>query len=204
MYVCWCFRITGKVGSGHFGNVEKGIWKDSTNKAVVVAVKSLASEENKVKFLQEAAIMGQFSHPNIVNLYGVVTSGVPVSSDVMFPLLLVTWEYACTSDSLLSYRSCWYLSLSLRETSKRIWQQLDQGELQHWFFGILTNKSVVTKCVSIAVLDNLWQQKQPICSSASHSKLLLECTTSPAKGLFTGTWLQETSWSQRIIFARYS
>ena len=62
----------------------------------------------------------------------------------------------------------------------------------------------MTKCVSIAVLDNLWQQKQPICSSASHSKLLLECTTSPAKGLFTGTWLQETSWSQRIIFARYS
>ena len=79
MCVCWCFRITGKIGSGHFGNVEKGIWKDSTNKAVVVAVKSLASEENKVKFLQEAVIMGQFSHPNIVNLYGVVTSGVPVS-----------------------------------------------------------------------------------------------------------------------------
>ena len=93
MYVCWCFRITGKIGSGHFGNVEKGIWKDSTNKAVVVAVKSLASEENKVKFLQEAVIMGQFSHPNIVNLYGVVTSGVPVSSSVL-TCFLSCWSHA--------------------------------------------------------------------------------------------------------------
>lgn len=63
--------------------MEKGIWKESANKEVVVAVKSLASEENKVKFLQEAVIMGQFRHPNIVNLHGVVTSGVPVSSTVL-------------------------------------------------------------------------------------------------------------------------
>lgn len=102
MYVCWCFRITGKIGSGHFGNVEKGIWKDSTNKAVVVAVKSLASEENKVKFLQEAVIMGQFSHPNIVNLYGVVTSGVPVSSNIVFSLLLATCKYVFQTLSYLT------------------------------------------------------------------------------------------------------
>ena len=46
-----------------------------------VAIKTLkddASEEEKVKFLQEAAIMGQFHHPNIVKLYGVVTIGEPV------------------------------------------------------------------------------------------------------------------------------
>ena len=36
-------------------------------------------EEEKVRFLQEAAIMGQFSHPNVVKLYGVVTVGEPVS-----------------------------------------------------------------------------------------------------------------------------
>ena len=49
---------------------------------VEVAVKTLkegAGEEDKVKFLQEAAIMGQFSHPNVVTLYGVVTEGEPVS-----------------------------------------------------------------------------------------------------------------------------
>ena len=47
-----------------------------------VAIKTLkkdASEEKRVKFLQEAAIMGQFHHPNIVKLHGVVTVGEPVS-----------------------------------------------------------------------------------------------------------------------------
>ena len=49
---------------------------------VPVAVKTLnpgVKEEDRVKFLQEAAIMGQFSHPNVVKLYGVVTVGEPVS-----------------------------------------------------------------------------------------------------------------------------
>ena len=36
-------------------------------------------EEDKIKFLQEAAIMGQFLHPNVVKLHGVVTVGEPVS-----------------------------------------------------------------------------------------------------------------------------
>ena len=47
-----------------------------------VAVKTLkpaAKEEDKVKFLQEAAIMGQFNHPNVVKLFGVITMGEPVS-----------------------------------------------------------------------------------------------------------------------------
>ncbi len=47
-----------------------------------VAVKMLrptASETEKVKFLQEAAIMGQFHHPNVVTLHGVVTLVEPVS-----------------------------------------------------------------------------------------------------------------------------
>ncbi len=46
-----------------------------------VAIKTNQSkdEEDKVKFLQEAAIMGQFRHPNVVKLCGVVTVGEPVS-----------------------------------------------------------------------------------------------------------------------------
>ena len=50
--------------------------------AMDVAVKQLqsgASEEDKVKFLQEAAINGQFRHPNVVKLMGVVTGKGPVS-----------------------------------------------------------------------------------------------------------------------------
>ncbi len=47
-----------------------------------VAIKTLrdeTEEEQKLKFLQEAAINGQFHHQNIVKLYGVVTLGEPVS-----------------------------------------------------------------------------------------------------------------------------
>ena len=60
--------------------MDKGVW--TLSKPVEVAVKTLnndAKEEDKVKFLQEAAIMGQFHHPNVVKLHGVVTMGEPVS-----------------------------------------------------------------------------------------------------------------------------
>jgi len=46
-----------------------------------VAVKTLiegAAADARVKFLQEAAIMGQFKHPNVVTMHGVVTEGEPV------------------------------------------------------------------------------------------------------------------------------
>ena len=57
--------------------------------AMDVAVKQLqsgASEEDKVKFLQEAAINGQFRHPNVVKLIGVVTVGEPVSETIIIEL----------------------------------------------------------------------------------------------------------------------
>ena len=41
-------------------------------------LKAGAGEDDKVKFLQEAAVNGQFKHPNIVTLLGVVTAGDPV------------------------------------------------------------------------------------------------------------------------------
>ena len=72
------------IGSGQFGKVHQGGWMaPGAEDKVEVAVKTLkegAGEGDKVKFLQEAAIMGQFSHPNVVKLYGVVTEGEPVSN----------------------------------------------------------------------------------------------------------------------------
>ena len=71
------------IGSGQFGKVHQGEWKAPDGRGKVeVALKTLkeeAVELDKVKFLQEAAIMGQFSHPNVVKLYGIVTEGEPVS-----------------------------------------------------------------------------------------------------------------------------
>ena len=42
-------------------------------------LKEGSDQFDRVKFLQEAAIMGQFRHHNIVQLYGVITEGEPVS-----------------------------------------------------------------------------------------------------------------------------
>ena len=50
--------------------------------AMDVAVKQLqpgAPEEENIRFLQEAAINGQFRHPNVVKLMGVVSDEGPVS-----------------------------------------------------------------------------------------------------------------------------
>ena len=83
MCTSYIHRLTKLLGAGQFGKVHQGEWKLATSEnKVEVAAKTLkegADEEDKVKFLQEAAIMGQFSHPNVVKLYGVVTEGEPVS-----------------------------------------------------------------------------------------------------------------------------
>ena len=81
------------LGSGQFGEVFRGVWECS-KKNVEVAVKTLkegSSDEDRIKFLQEAAIMCQFRHPNVVTMYGVVTDGDPVSSCV--GLSLDNWRF---------------------------------------------------------------------------------------------------------------
>ena len=74
-------RVTAHLGSGQLGNVEKGVWysPEGTLEVAIKTLKNQASEDERVKFLQEAAINGQFHHPNIVKLHGVVTVGEPVS-----------------------------------------------------------------------------------------------------------------------------
>ena len=68
------------LGTGNFGVVLKGLWNTASGPELV-AVKTLKinTTSNIIKFLQEAAIMGQFHHPNIIKLHGVVTTGEPVS-----------------------------------------------------------------------------------------------------------------------------
>ena len=70
-----------QVGSGQFGTVNKATWQPPQGEKEV-AVKMLKEGSNlsdRVRFLQEAAIMGQFKHYNIVELFGVVVAGEPVS-----------------------------------------------------------------------------------------------------------------------------
>ena len=74
-----------QLGSGQFGQVCKALWSiaGATKELAIKTLRAELPEEEKVRFLQEAAIMGQFSHPNVVKLYGVVTVGEPVSNYIL-------------------------------------------------------------------------------------------------------------------------
>ena len=73
-------RLLGELGSGEFGVVRRGVWSVGGEEREV-AVKSLAdgsTEEKRIQFLQEAAIMEQFKHPNVITLHGVLLDQEPV------------------------------------------------------------------------------------------------------------------------------
>ena len=100
------------LGSGQFGTVYKGVLGSGEGGGKVeVAVKTLkegSGEEDRVKFLQEAAIMGQFKHHNVVTMYGVVTEGEPVSVSVYRDKNAFITAYACIVPSWLLWvqKSC--------------------------------------------------------------------------------------------------
>ena len=68
-----------QIGEGEFGVVCQGEWQNIAGVVQQVAIKMLHNKSDKVKFLQEAAAMGQFNHPHVARLFGVVTIGKPVS-----------------------------------------------------------------------------------------------------------------------------
>ena len=68
------------MGCGAFGSVYRGTLTSGSGThqqmeeevAVKIMENNGSSKEDRVKFLQEAAIMGQFNHPNIIKILGVV------------------------------------------------------------------------------------------------------------------------------------
>ena len=87
IHACTCLlyppphRLLEVLGSGQFGTVTKGAWlreEEGREISCDVAVKTMTeetSEEDKVKFLQEAAIMGQFKQANILRIQGIIMDG---------------------------------------------------------------------------------------------------------------------------------
>eukprot|EP00730_Choanoeca_flexa_P008106 TRINITY_DN12443_c0_g1_i9.p1 TRINITY_DN12443_c0_g1~~TRINITY_DN12443_c0_g1_i9.p1 ORF type:complete len:1632 (+),score=285.35 TRINITY_DN12443_c0_g1_i9:557-4897(+) len=82
-------NLLGELGMGAFGVVYKGLLIEGRGMPdYLVAVKSLhamGSNGDRTELLEEAAVMAQFSHPNVISLIGVVTVGKP---------LLVVQEFA--------------------------------------------------------------------------------------------------------------
>ncbi|XP_053908710.1 ephrin type-B receptor 4-like [Cuculus canorus] len=75
-----CVKIEEVIGAGEFGEVCRGRLALPGRPESPVAVKTLkggAGERQRRDFLGEAARMGQFAHPNVVRLRGVVTASAP-------------------------------------------------------------------------------------------------------------------------------
>ncbi|XP_071945652.1 ephrin type-B receptor 1-B-like isoform X2 [Antedon mediterranea] len=73
-------RIMSVIGGGEFGDVCSGLIKTPDGYTRKVAVKMLkpgAAEKDRIDFLMEASIMGQFDHPNVIKLMGVITKSRP-------------------------------------------------------------------------------------------------------------------------------
>ncbi|XP_048845707.1 ephrin type-A receptor 4-like [Brienomyrus brachyistius] len=76
-----CIKIEKVIGIGEFGEVCSGRLKLAGKREICVAIKSLKAgytDKQRRDFLSEASIMGQFDHPNIIHLEGVVTKCKPV------------------------------------------------------------------------------------------------------------------------------
>nr|XP_009669271.1 PREDICTED: ephrin type-A receptor 2 [Struthio camelus australis] len=89
------------IGAGEFGEVYKGTLKRG-KKEVPVAIKTLKvgyTEKQRVDFLSEASIMGQFCHHNIIRLEGVVSKREPplsypsfAQTSATYQLMLQCWQ----------------------------------------------------------------------------------------------------------------
>uniref|UniRef100_A0A3Q2DD07 receptor protein-tyrosine kinase n=1 Tax=Cyprinodon variegatus TaxID=28743 RepID=A0A3Q2DD07_CYPVA len=74
-------HIERVIGIGEFGEVCSGRLRAQGKREIYVAIKSLKagySDKQRRDFLSEASIMGQFDHPNIIRLEGVVTRCKPL------------------------------------------------------------------------------------------------------------------------------
>jgi serine/threonine protein kinase len=72
-----------KLGSGAFGDVNKGLYNPEENgiPEFAVAIKVLKDQptrEEREELMKEATVSAQFTHDNIVMCVGVVTAGTPV------------------------------------------------------------------------------------------------------------------------------
>uniref|UniRef100_H3CAL6 receptor protein-tyrosine kinase n=1 Tax=Tetraodon nigroviridis TaxID=99883 RepID=H3CAL6_TETNG len=90
-------RVIGAVGE--FGEVCSGRLRTPGKKEIAVAIKTLKGgyvEHQRRDFLREASIMGQFDHPNIIRLEGVVTKNMGyVHRDLAARNILVNSNLVC-------------------------------------------------------------------------------------------------------------
>ncbi|XP_041758704.2 ephrin type-B receptor 5 isoform X3 [Coregonus clupeaformis] len=73
-------KIEEVIGAAQFGEVSRGRYRPLGRREVLVAVKTLrwgVTDREKAVFMTEAGVLGQFDHPNVLKLEGVVTRSPP-------------------------------------------------------------------------------------------------------------------------------
>ncbi|KAL2083977.1 hypothetical protein ACEWY4_019495 [Coilia grayii] len=73
-------KIEEVIGAAQFGEVSRGRYRPLGRREVLVAVKTLrwgVTDRERAMFLSEAGVLGQFDHPNVLKLEGVVTRSPP-------------------------------------------------------------------------------------------------------------------------------
>lgn len=134
---------------GEFGEVCSGRLKLPSKKEICVAIKTLKggyTDKQRRDFLAEASIMGQFDHPNIIRLEGVVTRSkytyenlhrhlTPMTPDLknartnLFSEICQKWNFRCyglvsikvkiniSEGSLLSKQNlCWVFAFAFKRS----------------------------------------------------------------------------------------
>jgi activated CDC42 kinase 1 len=70
-----CVKFGKRLGTGEYGEVYQGEWRDVNMSRVSVAIKTMNKDRqprNELDIRKEADAMHSVSHPNIIKLYGVV------------------------------------------------------------------------------------------------------------------------------------
>lgn len=58
--------------------MQKTVWRHKEQLIDIHLRRGEDSEEDKIKYLQEAAILVQFKHPNVIGFYGILVDGLQV------------------------------------------------------------------------------------------------------------------------------
>lgn len=101
-------------GGGEFGDVCKGKLK-MNGAEIDVAIKTLKAgslDKSRNDFLTEASIMGQFEHPNVIFLQGVVTKSNPV-------MIITEYMENGSLDTFLRVSSICFIVLLSRRRGKK-------------------------------------------------------------------------------------
>ncbi|XP_055787879.1 ephrin type-B receptor 2-like isoform X4 [Salvelinus fontinalis] len=171
-----CVKIEQVIGAGEFGEVCSGNLRLPGKREILVAIKTLKAgytERQRRDFLSEASIMGQFDHPNIIHLEGVVTKSAPVMIITEFMengsldsflrggKIPIRW----TAPEAIQYRKFtsssdgWSYGIVM-------WEVMSYGERPYWD---MSNQDVIN------AIEQDYRLPPPMdCPSALH-QLMLDC-----------------------------